>query len=134
MFLTREPNIYEGNRIEHVLCSSIRIHLVSVSNLLVKCGCVVFCFPSIVLNLRHSKAMALVHSRISRVIHGVPRINGGGFGGGILHGITSNSNDGNIGEPPVYIHNLPGINHHYRVFCCNPNSDLYKECRKLHPF
>ncbi len=80
------------------------------------------------------EAMALVHSRISRVIYGVPRINGGGFGGGILHGITSNSNDGNIGEPPVYIHNLPGINHHYRVFCCNPNSDLYKECRKLHPF
>jgi tRNA(Arg) A34 adenosine deaminase TadA len=74
------------------------------------------------------EAMALVHSRISRVIYGVPRINGGGFGGGILHGITSNSNDGNIGEPPVYIH------HHYRVFCCNPNSDLYKECRKLHPF
>ena len=78
--------------------------------------------------------MALVHSRISRVIYGVPRRNGGGFGGGILDLITSNNNsDKTGGEPPVYIHNLPGINHHYRVFCCNPDTDLYRECKKLHP-
>jgi hypothetical protein len=74
--------------------------------------------------------MALVHSRISRVIYGIPRKNGGGLGGGMHNGnFKVNSNNA-----PIYVHNLPGINHHYRVFCCNPKSELYEECNKLHPF
>lgn len=48
------------------------------------------------------EAMALVHSRVQRVVFGVQDEEMGGLGGAV------NSNTG--------IHSLPGTNHHYRAF------------------
>jgi tRNA-specific adenosine deaminase 3 len=51
------------------------------------------------------ESMALVHSRIRRVVFGSVNTLDGGLGGtGLDHAI----------------HSLPGTNHHYRVFRCNP--------------
>jgi tRNA(Arg) A34 adenosine deaminase TadA len=47
--------------------------------------------------------MALVHSRVRRVVFGLPDIGMGGLGGP-----TNVQNAG--------IHSLPGTNHHYRAF------------------
>lgn len=52
------------------------------------------------------EAMALVHSRVRRVIFGTIDKNMGGLGG------VANSMDGLKGG----IHCLPGTNHHYRAF------------------
>ena len=51
--------------------------------------------------------MALVHSRVRRVIFGVPDTSMGGLGGAV----SANSNQRHTG-----IHSLPGTNHHYRAF------------------
>lgn len=52
------------------------------------------------------EAMALVHSRVRRVVFGV---RDGGMGG--LGGAADAANGHNAG-----IHSLPGTNHHYRAF------------------
>jgi tRNA-specific adenosine deaminase 3 len=64
------------------------------------------------------EAMALVHSRIRRVIFGSSNKLDGGLGGtGLDHAI----------------HSLPGTNHHYRAFQCNPilEDDLHALCEDL---
>lgn len=60
--------------------------------------------------------MALLHSRVRRVIFGVSDTQGGGLGG---------IND------RLSVHSLPGTNHHFRVFRCNSNQRLWEECHKL---
>ena len=78
------------------------------------------------------EAMSLVHSRVRRVIFGIPDDGMGGLGGA-----KSSSQDHASG-----IHNLPGTNHHYRAFRLNlsdGNDDnmtrksLVKELYNLHP-
>lgn len=58
------------------------------------------------------EAMALVHSRVRRVVFGIPDYDMGGLGGGdaadASHGATRRQSTG--------IHSLPGTNHHYRAF------------------
>ena len=53
------------------------------------------------------EAMSLVHSRVRRVVFGIPDEGMGGLGGP-----KSNSHDAGI-------HSLPGTNHHYRAFRLN---------------
>ena len=55
------------------------------------------------------EAMSLVHSRVRRVIFGIPDEGMGGLGG---------SSGRNVG-----IHSLPGTNHHYRAFRLNLSDD-----------
>jgi len=63
------------------------------------------------------EAMALVHSRIRRVVFGVPNKVDGGLGGtGIETAVQS----------------LP-TNHHYRVFACAADSELHAKCSEIHP-
>ncbi|CAB9504973.1 inactive tRNA-specific adenosine deaminase-like protein 3 [Seminavis robusta] len=61
------------------------------------------------------EAMALVHSRIRRIVFGKTRR--GGRGG--IH--------------QFHIHALPSTNHHFRAFQCQPEceSDLWKQCQQL---
>jgi tRNA-specific adenosine deaminase 3 len=61
------------------------------------------------------EAMALVHSRIRRVVFGIPNEKDGGLGGTGME---------------TAVQALP-TNHHYRVFCCASNSKLSKECNKI---
>ena len=71
--------------------------------------------------------MALVHSRVRRVIYGISDPIMGGLGG--------------IGYDHA-VHCLPGTNHHYRVFQCsdeyndnnlgNENCNLFQLCKNLH--
>lgn len=73
------------------------------------------------------EAMALVHSRIRRVIYGIGDTLNGGLGG------TGDQNA---------VHCLPGTNHHYRVFkcatlnadttTCSDENSLLEACQKLH--
>ena len=56
------------------------------------------------------EAMALVHSRVRRVIFGLEDTKMGGLGG-----VTNNSTSGIKGG----IHCLPGTNHRYRAFRMN---------------
>ncbi len=53
------------------------------------------------------EAMALVHSRVRRVVFGMQDEEMGGLGG-----VTSNAASRQNGG----IHSLPGTNHHYRAF------------------
>lgn len=62
------------------------------------------------------EAMAMVHSRVGRVIFGVPNAEDGGLGG---TGFAT------------AVHSLPGTNHHYRVFAAHPGSTLWQECHDL---
>lgn len=57
------------------------------------------------------EAMALVHSRVRRVVFGVPDTNMGGLGGAAGRNA---SGGGNASVPGI--HYLPGTNHHYRAF------------------
>lgn len=59
------------------------------------------------------EAMALVHSRIRRVVFGIPDKQEGGLGG------------------CLEVHALPGTNHKYRVFTCAPGSVLSTQCNEL---
>jgi tRNA(Arg) A34 adenosine deaminase TadA len=61
--------------------------------------------------------MALVHSRIRRVVFGVPNTLDGGLGGTGME---------------MAVQSLP-TNHHYRTFCCAPNSHLFEKAQELHP-
>jgi tRNA-specific adenosine deaminase 3 len=61
------------------------------------------------------EAMALVHSRIRRVIFGVENHGDGGLGGTGLE---------------TAVHALPGTNHHYRAFKCSSDSVLLKTCQQ----
>lgn len=63
------------------------------------------------------EAMALVHSRIRRVVFGIPDKEAGGLGGS--HKVMA-------------IHSLPGTNHKYRAFCCGSDSDLYERCLHIY--
>jgi len=66
------------------------------------------------------EAMALTHSRVRRVIYGIQDTRCGGLGG------TGSKNA---------VHSLPGTNHKYRAFRCNPEDDessFFAECKKLH--
>lgn len=58
------------------------------------------------------EAMALVHSRIRRLVFG--RKNDCG-------GVTD-----------AQVHALPGTNHHYRSFACRQGSDLWERCASFH--
>ena len=58
------------------------------------------------------EAMALVHSRVRRVIFGVPNKGMGGLGG-----VAASEKGSSVG-----IHSLPGTNHHYRAFRFDINS------------
>jgi tRNA-specific adenosine deaminase 3 len=57
------------------------------------------------------ESMALVHSRIRRVVFGINNAVEGGLGGG-----------GHC------LHSLAGTNHHYRVFQCSQGSELRRIC------
>jgi tRNA-specific adenosine deaminase 3 len=59
------------------------------------------------------ESMALVHSRIRRVVFGAPNAETGGIGG------TGEASD---------VHSLPGTNHRYRAFVCAPGGRLRKAC------
>jgi tRNA(Arg) A34 adenosine deaminase TadA len=59
------------------------------------------------------EAMALVHSRIRRLV------------------IGCTSSSGNGGLTSFQVHSLPGTNHKYRVFCCRHNDDLRNRCLEL---
>ena len=78
--------------------------------------------------------MALVHSRVRRVVFGIQDKEMGGLGGASANA-TNGEND-NTG-----IHSLPGTNHHYRAFRLNMSNDrcsdeqvvsLIKSLRDLH--
>ena len=89
--------------------------------------------------------MAILHSRIRRVIFGVTMTDynndneNSSFEIGAFTGNTTSttstatskvSNDIQMTSP---IHSLPGANHHYRVFqCCDYHGGTYKECQRLH--
>ena len=75
------------------------------------------------------EAMALLHSRIRRVIFTIP-ISNHSIEIGAYTGIHSTiSKDIKMTSP---IHSLPGANHHYRVFqCCDKDGDIYKKCQGL---
>ena len=55
------------------------------------------------------EAMALVHSRVRRVVFGIPDGAMGGLGGVAPDAQNSQNNSAGI-------HSLPGTNHHYRAF------------------
>jgi tRNA(Arg) A34 adenosine deaminase TadA len=57
------------------------------------------------------ESMALVHSRIRRVVFGINDAAEGGLGG------SGHS-----------LHSLAGTNHHYRVFQCSQGSELRRIC------
>lgn len=57
------------------------------------------------------ESMALVHSRVRRVVFGIHDREMGGLGG-IAEDATTNTN----GKQNNGIHSLPGTNHHYRAF------------------
>jgi tRNA(Arg) A34 adenosine deaminase TadA len=57
------------------------------------------------------ESMALVHSRVRRVVFGVQDREMGGLGG-IAEDATTTTN----GQHNNGIHSLPGTNHHYRAF------------------
>ena len=57
------------------------------------------------------EAMALMHSRIRRVVFGI-----------------KNSMDGGLGGSGQYLHCLAGTNHRYRVFNCLEGTDLWASC------
>jgi len=59
------------------------------------------------------ESMALVHSRVRRVIFGVTNSDDGGLGGSGLG---------------TAVHCLPGTNHHYRAFRCCLHSDGNEKC------
>lgn len=58
------------------------------------------------------ESMALVHSRVRRVIFGIPNTKTGGLGG--TGGSTA-------------VNSVPGTNHHSRVFRCI-SEDIIEEC------
>jgi len=60
------------------------------------------------------EAMALVHSRVRRVVFGIRDFGIGGLSGG-SGCLPSRQSTG--------IHTLPGTNHHYRAFRLNINFD-----------
>lgn len=61
------------------------------------------------------EAMALVHSRMRRVVFGSLNAETGGIGG------TGESSD---------VHCLPGTNHRYRAFVCAPGGKLRNRCEQ----
>jgi tRNA(Arg) A34 adenosine deaminase TadA len=61
------------------------------------------------------EAMALVHSRVRRVIFGIVDNEVGGLGGA-----SDSANSQNTG-----IHSLPGTNHHYRAFKLDTDKGKY---------
>jgi hypothetical protein len=63
------------------------------------------------------EAMALLHSRVSRVVFGVPQHDDRGEEGGFSDAI---------------VHSLPGTNHSFRVFQCTAGTDVHNLCHKLH--
>ena len=77
------------------------------------------------------EAMALLHSRIRRVIFGTALIENESSEIGAYTGTTSTiSHEIQMTSP---IHSLPGANHHYRVFQCSEyEGDLYNQCLQLH--
>ena len=62
------------------------------------------------------EAMALVHSRIRRVVFGIPNKVDGGLGGTGMQ---------------TAVQSLP-TNHHYRAFYCAPETHLYQKCKDIH--
>jgi tRNA-specific adenosine deaminase 3 len=62
------------------------------------------------------EAMALVHSRIRRVVFGIPNKVDGGLGGTGMQ---------------TAVQSLP-TNHHYRAFYCAPETHLYQTCKEIH--
>jgi len=63
------------------------------------------------------ESMALVHSRIRRVVFGCSNPGDALWGRGLTE---------------QQVHALPGTNHHYRAFSCLPGSDLNERCNSLH--
>jgi tRNA(Arg) A34 adenosine deaminase TadA len=63
------------------------------------------------------EAMALVHSRIRRLVFGVESK------------YVSGSNSHRSGIFDAQVHGLPGTNHHFRAFTCAPDSDLWERCK-----
>jgi tRNA(Arg) A34 adenosine deaminase TadA len=59
------------------------------------------------------EAMALLHSRIRRVVYGCSYLQHGG------------------GIKDMKIHTLPSTNHHYRAFACQPSSPLHEQCERI---
>ena len=68
--------------------------------------------------------MALVHSRVRRVVFGIADVEMGGLGG------AATANSGNRRQ--TGIHFLPGTNHHYRAFRLDTDSsDKYEKTVEL---
>jgi tRNA(Arg) A34 adenosine deaminase TadA len=65
------------------------------------------------------EAMALVHSRINRLVFGCS-----------VDCVSSCAAPHGSGIIKMQVHALPGTNHKYRVFMCQPNSELWKLCRQ----
>jgi hypothetical protein len=66
------------------------------------------------------EAMALVHSRIRRLVFGCS-----------LQNVTPKSQHACGGVTEANVHTLPGTNHHYRAFMCQTGSDVWQRCRSL---
>lgn len=68
------------------------------------------------------EAMALVHSRINRLIFGLPvdwKSSRTPHASGIVH---------------MQVHSLPGTNHKYRAFMCKRHSEVWELCRQSQTF
>jgi len=64
------------------------------------------------------EAMALVHSRVRRVIFGVADKGMGGLGG-----VANSTNSSSRSCENTGVHSLPGTNHHFRAFRLDKNGD-----------
>lgn len=120
----------------HLLSCKVSLHRVSLC--LTLCGSLLFSHSDYIVHLLERRydvyltkephayeAMALVHSRVRRVVFGIQDQGMGGLGGAAAAGI----------------HSLPGTNHHYRAFRLETNEagdcdkdalTLVKSLQKLH--
>jgi tRNA(Arg) A34 adenosine deaminase TadA len=73
------------------------------------------------------EAMAAVHTRIRRMVVGC-RFTNTKLQKGVTTEARSSSSSGLV---EMQVHSLPGTNHNYRVFVCQPSGDLAMRCLKL---
>ena len=63
------------------------------------------------------ESMALVHSRVRRLVFG--------------YSSSDNRQPWSRGLTEQHVHALPGTNHNYRAFQCRPGSELWKHCQSM---
>ena len=80
------------------------------------------------------EAMALVHSRIRRLVFGCSMSDVEALANINSDQTRVNSYFGrhDSGILDTYVHALPSTNHHYRAFMCRPNSALWHRCCPYH--